>query len=879
MALRPVPLEAYLPSEAELRAAPPEVLARDQVADVIDIEQAPGAAGAFGDFSIMDAMDGSSVVDFAPGDPSMPEADAGDPDEHYANLAEFLTEGELDDLAEQVVEGAEADEQSRSEWFTRLARGIELLGLKDADDAEIGPLKIAKAAHHPLLAEALVQFQARAYAELFPPKGPAKPLVLGKLTPEREAQGARVADFLNYEVTQRDRAYLEERDQLLFMVGLEGSEFTKCARDPATGRNVARWVRGEDFLVPYNATTLETATRYTHRYRESHNDFMKKVRAGFYRDIRVPQPATTDDSATEVKIAKDAAEGQKDPQRIEDAEHVILEQHLDWDLPGFEDLDEFGQPTGVALPYIVLVEKESRKVLGVYRNWGEDDPVVREKLVWFAHWKFLPGTGFYGFGFLHTIGGLSAAATACLRIILTSAIFSSIPGGFKTKDARIGSNIQLEAGVFKEVESTSEELSKAFWSPDFKQPSEALFKALGLLTELGQRFAQTHEAVVGDAKNTGPVGTTIALIEQGSKVFSGIHRRMHTALGYELKLLAQLHGEHMPDEGYPYEVPGASRQVFKEDFDDRVDVVPVSDPNIFSSTQRIALAQTKLELANSAPDLYDRREAHRDMLLAISPNDDDIERLMPDAAKVQRCDPITENALAMVGRPIRVYPDQNDEAHITVHMGQMQILMAQGSPAGEFARQALIAHVAEHEAMKMRKDMMMAAGIQLPPLDIYAEPGEPSVEFQLPPQIEDQIAVMAAQVMQAMVAQLQQQQAAEAAAPGQQADQDHEAEQARADDSAKRKEAREDMKVQAQIEREDAKAGLDPATVKAAGAFLAERGMQGAMTPRQLAVTSRALGRPFSDIVRMVMMFQSGGQGSGPAPIAARTSPGGNRVV
>jgi hypothetical protein len=871
----------YLPTPEEVRGAPAEALARDGMAEVVELEQPGMLPGAANGVTFAEGDNGDTIVDFAPGEDLLTPGGAMDANDHYANLAEFVDESALDALAQEVCEGVEADENSRKDWHDRLARGLELLGLKDVEDSALGPLKVAKAAHHPLLAEAQVQFQARAYAELFPPKGPAKGLVLGNSTREREDQATRVSDYINYQLTVEDRAYLEESDQLLFMVSMEGSEFKKCSHDPVRDMNVSRWVRGEDFLVPYSATSLETAPRYTHRFNESHNEFLKKQRAGLYRDVEIPQPASTSggNESTAVTIAKDAVEGKTPQDRPEDAEHTMYEQHLDWNLKGFEDLDEEGKPTGVALPYIVFVEKESQKVLGIYRNWREKDQTKKLKRVWFAHYKFLPGTGFYGFGFLHTIGGLSAAATACLRIILTGAIYSSVPGGLKTKDARVAGNIEIEPGVFKDVESTAEELSKAFWSPDFKQPSEALFKVLGLLTELGQRFAQTHEAVVGDAKNTGPVGTTIALIEQGSKVFSGIHRRMHTALGYELRLLAELNGHYMPDEGYPYEVPGASRQVFKEDFDDRVDIVPVSDPNIHSSTQRIAIAQTKLELANAAPDLFDRREAFLDMLRAVSPNDADTERLMPERAKAQRCDPITENTLAMVGRPIRVYPGQHDEAHIIVHMGALQMMAAQGSAAGEFAQQALIAHVAEHEAYKMRKEMMMAMGVKLPPVDIYAEPGKKAVQFELPPQIEDQIAVRAAQVMQAMLAQLQAAQAVQQqAAAGPEGEAEHQVEEQRKDESAKRAEQRKDLALQSQIDRDDAKAGLDPATVKAAGSFLAERGLERAITPRALAVTARALGKPFEDVVRMIMYASNQGQGMGPAPMASRISPGGGRA-
>ena len=827
---------------------------------------------------------GDVMVDFSPDD-AMSET-SSDPDDHYANLAEHVSHSELDRLAQEVTEGFDADVTSRTDWFEKLSRGIELMGMKDTPDSALGPLKIAKAATHPLLAEALVQFQARAYAELYPPRGPAKCDVVGERTPEREDQADRVSGFMNYELTVTDRAYLEESDQMVMMLGLEGSEFKKIYRDPVRGRNLSRWVRAENLLVPYSATSLETASRITHSYNETHNEYLKKVRAGLYiEDKAVAAPSDMADSRTAVTVAKDAAEGKTPDQRPEDAEHQILEQCIDLNLAGFEDMVD-GEQTGVALPFIVMVEKESRRVVGIYRNWRAKDEQNKERVIWYAHFKFLPGTGFYGFGFLHTIGGLTAAATACLRIILTGGIYASVPGGLKSKDARIAGSIEIEPGVYKEVESSAEELSKALWTPDFKQPSEALFRVLGLLTELGQRFAQTTEAVVGDAKNTGPVGTTIALIEQGSKVSSGIHRRMHVALGYELRLLAELYGVYAPEEGYPYNVPGQSRQVFAQDFDDHIDVIPVSDPNIFSSTQRIALAQAKLELANNAPDLYDRREAHASFLRALDPNAgaEDIDRLMPPRDKVQRCDPVTENALAKIGKPIRVYPDQNDEAHITVHMADLQMMTMQQSVTLQVAQPVLLAHMAEHEAQKLRKAMAANLGMQLPPMNMYAEAGEPLVQ-ELPPEIEDQIAVQSAQVMQQMLAQMQQAMAQQQAQPGEaDAASDAQAREADAagkqagaeqdlkikDEAATREQARRDVGVQAEVDRADAKAGMDPATIRAAGQFLTQRGLERAINPRSLAVTSRALGKSFDDVVRMIQWSNSGGQGAGPSPIASR---------
>lgn len=856
----------------------------------VEMDGGLGAFGLDGGISIEEGPDGAIVIDFAPADAV---SEGGDPGDHYANLAEHIDQTELSRIGMEICEGVDADIKSRDQWNERLAKGLQVLGISIPSDAEMGVLKVAKAIHHPLLAEALVQFQARAYAELFPPGGPAKCAALGKRTRAIADQAQRVEDFLNYQLTLQDRPYYEESDQLLFMLGLEGSQFRKVYQDPLLKRNVCRWVRAEHFVVPYSATSLETATRYTHILKETKNDVLKRMKAQYYRAETLEPPTDAGADRTTLTVAKDEAEGKEPEIRDEDAEYTTYECHIDLDIKGFEDVteevDQLGapKPSGIALPYVVLVDKETQKVRAVFRNWKESDP-EKTKRVWFAHYKYLPGTGFYGFGLLHTIGGLSNAATALLRLIVASAGFAGMQGGAKTKSGRgLPSNFTLEFGEYKEVDLTAEELAKAFWTPAFKEPGESLFKVLGLIQELAQRFASTTEAMVGDAKNTGPVGTTLALIEQGSKVATGIHKRCHIALGYELRLLADLDGEYTPAEGYPYDVVGDSRQVLREDFSDKVDVSPVSDPNIFSSTQRIAMAQAELQLADSAPDLYNRREAHLRMLRALRVEDP--ETLLPDREKLKRCDPVTENALAMTGHPIKVFQDQEHDAHNAVHLGDLKIMLAQGSPSAATFQQVILPHIAEHEAMALRVKMMQAMGMNLPPLDLYGEAGEEGDEVpELPARVENQIAVRAAQVMQGLLAQLQQAQAAAqgdgqaggAAADGaqerQQAEQAHQQEQGQADAATgadiKRKDAaaaadlrRKDIALHAQVDREDAKAGLDPATVKAAQQYLAQRGLDRAIAPRQLSVVSRALGKSFDDVVQMIMYLEKGGQGMGAA--------------
>ena len=863
--------------------------------DMAEVELEPGAeAGAFGmedGVNITQGPDGEIVVDFDPGEAV---SEGGDAQDHYANLAEHIDPTELSRIGMEICEGVDADIKSRSEWNERLAKGLETLGIAIPSDADMGVLKVAKAIHHPLLAEALVQFQARAYAELFPPSGPAKGTALGKRTREIEDQAQRVEDFLNYQLTLQDRPYYEESDQLLFMLGMDGSQFRKVYHDPLLKRNVARWVRAEHFVVPYSATSLETAPRYTHIIKETKNDVLKLMKAQFYKAEALEPPTDAGADRTVLQVAKDDAEGKAPEIRDEDAEYTTFECHIDLDIKGFEDkteeVDQLGQQkhSGIALPYVCRVDKETKKVRAVFRNWKETDP-DKTKRVWFSHYKYLPGTGFYGFGLLHTIGGLSNAATALLRLIVASAGFAGMQGGAKTRTGKgIPSNFTLEFGEYKELDASYEELQKAFWTPPFKEPGESLFKVLGLIQELAQRFASTTEAMVGDAKNTGPVGTTLALIEQGSKVATGIHKRCHIALGYELRLLADLNGEYTPEEGYPYDVVGESKQVLKSDFSDKVDVSPVSDPNIFSSTQRIAMAQAVLQLADSAPDLYDRREAHMGMLKSMRVPDP--ENLLPDRAKLVRCDPVTENALAMTGHPLKVFQDQEHDAHIAVHLGDLQIMLAQGSPSAQVFQQVILPHIAEHEAMAMRIKMMQATGMNLPQVNLQAQPGddEPLVQ-EFPPEIENQIAVKAAGVMQQLVGQLKQAQAgAQGGQPGAEgAQEDPQAAQAKSDAAAdagtgadiKRKDAaaaaaehRKDAALHAQIDREDAKAGLDPATVKGAQQYLVQRGLDQKITPRQLAITSRALGKSFDDVVKAIMFMEKEGQGMGPSPMTRRDS-------
>ena len=827
--------------------------------------------------ALMTTLPGGEIdVDFDPGmSDQMPDQDE---DDHYANLAIGLPDTVLANIAQDVEEMVRADRESRAPWYQRLAKGMELIGIVD----EIGvdaPFEGASTAVHPLIVEAIVQFQSRALAELFPATGPAKGIVLGESTKALEEQAKRAADYQNYQLTVLDKTYYPESDKMLWSVGVGGSGFRTAFADPLLTRNVARLIKASDFIVPYSATTLEDAPRYTHVIQYSQHEMKTLQDVGFYTktELGIPSLTQESDNSQELRDAQDKAEGKADSDlREEDREHIVYEMTVDYMVPGLEG--------DKVMPYVISVERDSLKTIAIRRGWKESDQ-DRRRRVQVVHYPFIRGDGFYGFGLLHLAAGLGKAATGALRVILDNAAWAALQGGFKSKDAKLPSNVKMAPGKWLDTEMTSEELAKCFYTPPFKDVPQALFAILELITQMGQRLVNTTEATVGDAKNTGPVGTTVALIEQGSKVQTAVHKRLHFALGEELQLLAELNGENLPEEGYPYNVPGESRQVMRSDFDDRVDVLPVSDPNIFSQTQRIAIAQAQVQLAESAPDLYDRREVHRRMLEAL--RTPEIDGVLPDRKKIERCDPVTENALAMVGTPIKVFQDQYHDAHIAVHMGQLELLAAQESPSLQLMQQILMPHIAEHEAQAMRVKMMQAMGMPLPALntDWDKDDDEPAVQ-PLPPEVENQIAVKAADVMKALTAQLREAQATQqqAAAAPQQSEPDPAAEEARKDASAQKDEAikeavfqqdqhRKDVALANDTERADAKAGISPVAVKQATVYLQQRGLDGAIPPRRLAVVARELGKSFDETVRLLMSLQGNDQGMGPVAGVMSTFP------
>ena len=649
------------------------------------------------------------------------------------NLAETLEDNELNTIAAELVGSFEDDLDSRNDWFQTYTEGLDLLGINS--DSRSQPFVGASGVHHPILAEAVTQFQAQAYKEMLPAGGPVDTEVLGMTDNAKMEKANRVKNFMNYQITYKMEEYDPEMDQLLFYLPLSGSAFKKVYYDPGVGRAVARFVKSEDLVVPYYAVDLLTSPRITHVIHMNENELRKLQLSGFYADMDMSAPGTGVDS-TDVDEKIDELQGLT--RTISDEEYTLLEMHVDLDLEGYQDKDENGEETGLALPYIVTICKDNNKVLSIRPNYDEKDP-MRKKIEHFTHYKFLPGLGFYGFGLIHMMGGLTKSVTAILRQLIDAGTLSNLPAGFKSR----GLNIQkhddpLQPGEWRDVDAPGGRLQDAFLPLPYKEPSGTLTTLLGALVDSGKRFAATVENPTGDGNSEAPVGTTVALMEKGQRVMSAIHKRLHYAQRTEFKILKRVFAEFLPPE-YPYQVQGASENVFKQDFDNSVDVIPVSDPNIFSMTQRITLAQTQLQMAQAAPQLHDLRESYRKMYIAL--NIKDIDALLPPEQEVPPRDPISDQQSAMTGNPIKAYPFQNHEAYIQAHSAFMQNPMMQQNPV---AMQAIGANIQEHQAMLYRQQVEQAMGQPLPQLD------QP-----MPPEMMNEIAMMAAQATQQVTGQAQ----------------------------------------------------------------------------------------------------------------------------
>ena len=609
-----------------------------------------------------------------------------------ANLAEFIDDTELGRISSEMVNEVQEDMNSRKEWEDQYKGGLELLGMNYEDRAE--PFEGASGIVHPLLAESVTQFQAQAYRELLPAGGPVTTAIIGQETSEVLAQAERVKNFMNYQITYEMEEYDPELDQMLFYLPIVGSSFKKVYFDPTLQRAVSKFVHAEDLIVPYNATDLKTATRICHVIRMDSNEVRKLQLSGFYRDIELPTSDSDGADYNEVRETIKDIEGIHSESSYNE-ELTLYEIHTDLDLPGFEDQSQTGENTGLKMPYIVTIVEKSGEVLSIKRNFNEADP-LRSKIPYFVHYKFLPGLGFYGFGLTHMIGGLSRASTSILRQLIDAGTLSNLPAGFKARGARIRDDeTPLNPGEFRDVDMVGMDLRQAIMPLPFKEPSQTLYSLLGTLIDSGRRFASMADMKVGEMQGNAPVGTTMAIMERGTKVMSAIHKRLHYSQKVEFKILARIFAIGAPV--YPYQVPGAPPEIKQTDFDQRIDVLPVSDPNIFSMSQRIALAQTQLQLAQSNPDIHGPNgmyQAYRKMYEALGVTN--IDTILQPPPQPMPMNPAKENQEALRGARLQAFPEQNHQAHISAHLAMIATPIAQANAAIVMTLQG---HISEHIAM------------------------------------------------------------------------------------------------------------------------------------------------------------------------------------
>jgi len=643
--------------------------------------------------------DGGATINFGAPQPMM----GG----HNENLADNMSDGDLEMIARELSDAYDGDKESRSDWSSTYAEGLELLGMQYED--RTNPFPGASGVSHPLLAESVTQFQAQSYKELFPAGGPVKTQIMGAINPQVEQQSQRVKEFMNFQLTHVMEEYEPELDQMLFHLPLSGSAFRKIYFDNTLGRPVSKFVSSEDLVVPYEATDLHTCSRITHVVKMMSNDLRKFQVSGFYRDIPVGEPSEGDPSEVQDKI--DELDGKQKTYTKDDV-YTLLEMHVDLDLPGYEDANEAGEETGIRLPYIVTIEENSNQILSIRRNWNETDP-LKIKKQYFVHYKFLPGLGFYGFGLIHMLGGLTKTATSVLRQLIDAGTLVNLPAGFKARGLRIRDDDQpLVPGEFRDVDAPAGDLRASLMTLPYKEPSGTLFNLLGFVIDSGKSFAAVADMKLGEGNEVNPVGTTMALLERGMKVMSAIHKRMHAAQGKEFKLLAKLFAESLPAV-YPYQIVGGNQAIKAQDFDARIDVIPVSDPNIFSVTQRVTLAQQQLQLAQAAPQMHNIYEAYRRMYEAMGVQN--IDAILMQPPQPQPKDPATENSEILAGMPAQAFQGQNHDAHIEAHFAMMHSTVVKSSP---IVMANLQAHIMQHISLKAQEEIqqeVMAQMQQLPP--------------------------------------------------------------------------------------------------------------------------------------------------------------------
>ena len=647
--------------------------------------------------------DGGATVDFEPGAINIPGTES-----HFDNLADILPDDVLDPLGSELKNNYTDYKMSRKDWEQSYMEGLDLLGFKYNNRTE--PFQGASGATHPVLAEAVTQFQSTAYKELLPSDGPVRTQVLGVATPQKEQQAQRVKDFMNYQIMDQMQEYEPEFDQMLFHLPLAGSAFKKVYYDDLLGRAVSKFVPADDLIVPYTATSLDDAEAIIHTVKISENDLRKQQVAGFYSDIELSTPAVVENK---LRAKEKELEGTTKTGKPDDM-YTLLECHVNLDLEGFEDNGPDGEPTGIKLPYIVTIEEGTTKVLSIRRNYAAED-AKKKKIQYFVHFKFLPGLGFYGFGLIHMIGGLSRTATTALRQLLDAGTLSNLPAGFKQRGVRVRDEASpIQPGEFKDVDAPGGSLRDAFYPLPYKEPSQTLLQLMGIVVQAGQRFASISEMQIGEGNSNAAVGTTVALLERGSKVMSAIHKRLYTGLKKEFRILSRIIATYLPPV-YPYDVVGGQRQIKQTDFDERIDIVPVADPNIFSMSQRITLAQTELQLATSNPQIHNLYAVYRDMYSALGVKN--IDQILPPPPPPMPKDPSLEHIDALGGKPFQAFPAQDHRSHITAHLNFMSTNMVRNNPAVMASIQKnILEHISlmaqEQVQLEFREEMQQMMAMQ-----------------------------------------------------------------------------------------------------------------------------------------------------------------------
>ena len=638
--------------------------------------------------SDLDSFEQMEDGNIAFGEPTPPVEET----DFYANLADIMPDSDLNSLKNDLMSNIESDKDSRGDWEKTYREGLEYLGMKYEERSQ--PFEGASGVMHPLLSESVTQFQAQAYNELLPSQGPVKTQVLGMTTPETEQQAARVQEFMNYQLMQVMKEYDPETDQMLFYLPLSGSAFRKVYYDQNLGRAVSKFIPSEDLIVPYSATDLHSATRITHVINMPMNDIRKLQQIGFYSDVDIDSGNMMADETDDIQEGIDELQGVK-PSYDDDDTCKVHEIHTELDIEGFEDMNAEGEDTGIKLPYIVTIG--NNKVLSIRRNYKENDQ-LKQRINYFVHYKFLPGLGFYGFGLTHMIGGLSKAATSILRQLIDAGTLSNLPAGFKARGIRIRNDDQpLQPGEFRDMDAPGGSLRDAFVPLPFKEPSQTLLSLLGILVDSGRRFASIADIQVGDGNQNAPVGTTVALLERGTRVMSAIHKRLHASQRIEFEILAKVFGEYLPP-AYPYSTANGNQTIKALDFDSRVDVLPVSDPNTFSMSQRVMMAQELLRTVQSNPEIHGPtgiHEAYRRMYSSMGVQN--IEQLLPAPPQPQPIDPASENASLIAGMPAQAFQGQDHDSHINSHVSLYGTITAQSNPV---VLSLIQAHVYQHVSFR-----------------------------------------------------------------------------------------------------------------------------------------------------------------------------------